>query len=140
MSGVMPQIKARVKRSRSLAIGARIAAERGRDLRRMTGRKENEMGATHWALSLEQSLDYIDEVFDDYLNYGGYSVADRDGLYVLVTPMGTVSFRYNYRINGRQETLVIGRYGADGITLAEARERLMAAKKSLSASISGVME
>lgn len=79
----MPQIKARVKRSRSLAIGARIAAERGRDLRRMTGRKENEMGATHWALSLEQSLDYIDEVFDDYLNYGGYSVADLDGLRVL---------------------------------------------------------
>jgi integrase len=60
-----------------------------------------------------------------------YKVADRDGLYVLVTPMGTVSFRYNYRINGRQETLVIGRYGADGITLAEARERLMAAKKMI---------
>ncbi len=61
-----------------------------------------------------------------------YKVADRDGLYVVVTPAGTISFRYNYRLNGRQETLVLGRYGADGITLAEARERLLAAKKLVS--------
>ncbi|MBL8396210.1 MAG: DUF4102 domain-containing protein, partial [Candidatus Accumulibacter sp.] len=37
-----------------------------------------------------------------------YKVADRDGLYVTVLTTGTVSFRYNYRINNRQETLVIG--------------------------------
>jgi integrase len=61
-----------------------------------------------------------------------YKVADRDGLYVVVTPTGTISFRYNYRLNGRQETLVLGRYGPDGITLAEARERLLAAKKLVS--------
>jgi integrase len=61
-----------------------------------------------------------------------YKVADRDGLYVVVTPTGAISFRYNYRINGRQETLVLGRYGTDGITLAEARERLLAAKKLVS--------
>lgn len=61
-----------------------------------------------------------------------YKVADRDGLYVVVTPTGTISFRYNYRLNGRQETLVLGRYGTDGITLAEARERLLAAKKLVS--------
>jgi integrase len=61
-----------------------------------------------------------------------YKVADRDGLYVVVTPKGTISFRYNYRLNGRQETLVLGRYGPDGITLAEARERLLAAKKLVS--------
>lgn len=83
MSGPIPQLKRAVKSSRTLAIGARIAAERGRDVRRMTGRKENEMGATHWALSLEQSLDYIDTVFDEYLRYGGYSVADLDGKRVL---------------------------------------------------------
>lgn len=34
-----------------------------------------------------------------------YKVPDRDGLYVAVTPAGGVSFRYNYSINGRQETL-----------------------------------
>lgn len=60
-----------------------------------------------------------------------YKVADRDGLYVAVLPSGTVSFRYNYRINGRQETLVLGRYGPEGLSLAAAREMLIAAKKSL---------
>lgn len=60
-----------------------------------------------------------------------YKVADRDGLYVAVTPSGTISFRYNYRINGRQETLTLGRYGIGGITLAEARERLLQAKKQI---------
>jgi hypothetical protein len=37
----------------------------------------------------------------------GYKVSDRDGLYVYVLTSGTISFRYNYAINGRQETLVI---------------------------------
>lgn len=60
-----------------------------------------------------------------------YKLTDRDGLYVAVLPTGTVSFRYNYRINGRQETIVLGRYGADGLTLAEARSKLDEAKKSL---------
>ncbi|EBC7739813.1 DUF4102 domain-containing protein, partial [Salmonella enterica] len=44
-------------------------------------------------------------------------------------PAGTISFRYNYSINGRQETVTFGRYGVGGITLAEARERLNEAKK-----------
>ena len=58
-----------------------------------------------------------------------YKVNDRDGLYVAITPAGTISFRYNYSINGRQETITFGRYGAGGITLAEARECLGAAKR-----------
>lgn len=58
-----------------------------------------------------------------------YKVADRDGLYVAVSPRGSISFRYDYRINGRRETLTIGRYGHDGISLAEAREELITAKK-----------
>lgn len=58
-----------------------------------------------------------------------YKVNDRDGLYVAVTAAGTVSFRYNYSIHGRQETITFGRYGVGGITLAEARERLHEAKK-----------
>lgn len=39
-----------------------------------------------------------------------YKVADQRGLYVAVTSSGTVSFRFDYRLNGRRETLVIGRY------------------------------
>ena len=53
-----------------------------------------------------------------------YKVSDRDGLYVAVLTSGTVSFRYDYRI---------GQYGRDGISLAEAREELIAAKKLLKA-------
>lgn len=60
-----------------------------------------------------------------------YKVADRDGLYVAVAPGGSISFRYNYSLNGRQETVTFGQYGLGGITLAEARERLGEAKKLL---------
>ncbi|WP_072389272.1 tyrosine-type recombinase/integrase [Hyphomicrobium sp. CS1BSMeth3] len=58
-----------------------------------------------------------------------YKVADRDGMYVAVTPAGQITFRYDYRLNGRRETLTIGRYGKDGISLAEARELCLAARK-----------
>nr|DAO86022.1 MAG TPA: Integrase [Bacteriophage sp.] len=69
-----------------------------------------------------------------------YKVADRDGLYVSVSTAGTITFRYDYRINGRRETLTIGKYGADGINLAEARERLMIARKQVSEGISPANE
>ena len=39
-----------------------------------------------------------------------FKVADRDGLYAAVLPSGTISFRYDYRLNGRRETLAIGCY------------------------------
>ncbi|MDD2166051.1 Arm DNA-binding domain-containing protein, partial [Glaesserella parasuis] len=69
-----------------------------------------------------------------------YKVADRDGLYVVVSPAGTVTFRYDYRINGRRETLTIGKYGKDGISLVEAREKLMMARKMVSDGISPATE
>ena len=65
-----------------------------------------------------------------------FKVADRDGLYVAVMPTGRISFRYNYRVNGRQETLTLGQYGPAGISLAEAREALLLAKKQLLAGTS----
>jgi len=37
-------------------------------------------------------------------------MADQRGLYVAVTLSGVISFRFDYRLNGRRETLVIGRY------------------------------
>ena len=39
-----------------------------------------------------------------------YKVADQQGLHVAVTRTGVVSFRFDYRVNGRRETLVIGKY------------------------------
>lgn len=65
-----------------------------------------------------------------------YKVSDRDGLYVAVTKSGVISFRYDYRFNGRRETVTFGRYSADGITLAEARAELTEAKRLLNAGIS----
>ena len=66
-----------------------------------------------------------------------YKVADQHGLYVAVTPTGVASFRFDYRLNGRRETLVIGQYDSTlgmrnprdmnlldygmSVTLAEAR-------------------
>ena len=58
-----------------------------------------------------------------------YKASERDGMYVTVSPTGTVTFRYDYRLNGRRETLTIGRYGPTGISLAMAREKLLDAKR-----------
>ena len=69
-----------------------------------------------------------------------YKVNYRDGLYVAVTPAGTISFRHYYSISGRQETLTIGWYGSGDITLAEARERLNEAKKMIAAGKSPARE
>ena len=70
-----------------------------------------------------------------------YKVADRDGLYLVVTPRGTISFRMDYRLNGRRETLTIGRYGSkDGISLLMARERCMEARKAIAQGISPAQE
>lgn len=67
-----------------------------------------------------------------------YKVPDRDGLYIAVTPTGGVSFRYNYKINGRQETVTFGRYPTMG--LAEARQQLAEAKRLLAAGVSPARE
>ncbi len=69
----------------------------------------------------------------------GYKVTDRDGLYVFVTKTGIISFRYDYRINNRRETLTIGKFGSFGITLKEAREQLAEAKKLVAKGISPAM-
>ncbi len=69
-----------------------------------------------------------------------YKVPDREGLYVAVTTKGSVSFRYNYSLNGRQETLTLGLYGDGGITLNEARERLNDAKRLILKGVSPARE
>jgi integrase len=61
-------------------------------------------------------------------------------MYVAVMPSGTVSFRYDYRINGRRETLTLGVYGSTDLSLAEARERCLAARKSVAAGQSPAQE
>jgi integrase len=76
-----------------------------------------------------------------------YKVADQQGLYVAVTRTGVVSFRFDYRINGRRETLVLGQYDSTlgakkprdlgqldyglSLTLAEARLLMTRARRSV---------
>lgn len=76
-----------------------------------------------------------------------YKVADQQGLYVAVTRTGVASFRFDYRINGRRETLVVGQYDSSlgarkprgleeldygmSLTLAEARLLLARAHRSV---------
>jgi len=67
-----------------------------------------------------------------------YKVADRDGLYITVAKSGLITFRFDYKINDRRETLTIGKYGI--ISLAEAREKLMSAKKLIAQGISPAAE
>lgn len=81
-----------------------------------------------------------------------FKVADRDGLYVAVSITGTKAFRYDYRLDGRRETLTIGRYdetlpgkGARpddqliygiGVSLVEARQLLNRARRSVEQGLS----
>ena len=76
-----------------------------------------------------------------------YKAADQQGLYAAVTPKGVISFRFDYRIHGRRETLVIGKYDpalsarkprdpetlafGQQVTLAEARLLLARAHRSV---------
>lgn len=68
-----------------------------------------------------------------------YKVSDRDGLYAVVLPSGSISFRYNYQINGRQETLTLGIWKKQ-LSLQEAREKLLEAKKLKDSGVSPAVE
>src|SRR3546814_9913796 len=52
-----------------------------------------------------------------------YKVSDRDGMYVRVGTNGTISFRLDYRLNGRRETVTFGKCGPSDLSLARAREK-----------------
>jgi integrase len=69
-----------------------------------------------------------------------YKVADRDGMYVHVTTKGSMSFRMDYRLNGRRETLYLGKYGPAGLSLARAREKCIDARRAVAERISPAIE
>ena len=60
-----------------------------------------------------------------------YKVADRDGMYAVVSPAGSITFRYDYRLNGRRQSVTLGRYGGAGISLARAREKCLDARRAV---------
>jgi integrase len=69
-----------------------------------------------------------------------YKVTDRDGMYVLVQSTGSVSFRYDYRLNGRRETVTFGKYGPSGLSLARAREMCIDARRAVAEGKSPALE
>jgi len=58
-----------------------------------------------------------------------YKRSDGGGLYLYVTPAGAKSWRYDYRLHRKRETLTFGLY--PDVSLAEARERHRAARRSV---------
>ena len=69
-----------------------------------------------------------------------YKVSDRDGMYAHVTTSGAVTFRLDYRLNGRRETVTLGRYGPGGLSLALARERCIDARRAVTERRSPALE
>ena len=69
-----------------------------------------------------------------------YKVSDRDGMYVRVAPSGAISFRLDYRLNGRRETVYLGRYARNGISLARARELCIDARRAIAEGRSPAIE
>lgn len=79
-----------------------------------------------------------------------FKVYDRDGMYVAVLPSGTKAFRFDYRLNGRRETLSIGRYSPNckqirdpegleygmTVSLVEARSLLDRARRDVERGVS----
>ncbi|GAA0217388.1 integrase [Brevundimonas nasdae] len=61
-------------------------------------------------------------------------------MYAYVSPGGAISFRYDYRFNGRRETVTLGRYGRGGLSLAQARERLFDIKRTIAEGASPAIE
>lgn len=58
-----------------------------------------------------------------------YKISDGEGLYLFVQPTGSRLWRMAYRFEGKQKTLAFGIYPT--VTLADAREKRLAAKQAL---------
>nr|WP_292147369.1 Arm DNA-binding domain-containing protein [Brevundimonas sp.] len=69
-----------------------------------------------------------------------YKMTDRDGLYLLISPKGGIAFKYDYRFNGRRESVTLGSYGPSGLSLAKAREKLIDAKRMIAEGVSPALE
>ena len=69
-----------------------------------------------------------------------YKVSDRDGMYAHVAPSGRITFRLDYRLNGRRETVLLGRYGPADLSLARAREKCIDARRMVGEGLSPAQE
>lgn len=67
-----------------------------------------------------------------------YKLQDRDGMYLLVQPTGTRSFKYDYRLHGKKGTYTIGTYPE--VSLSEARIAVLDARRLVSEGTDPVKE
>jgi hypothetical protein len=58
-----------------------------------------------------------------------YRLADAGGLYLLVSPSGGKLWRWNYRFDGKQKTMPLGKY--PNVPLADARDAHKTARSEL---------
>ena len=73
-----------LKGSKWLTIAVRVARDRRSGMRMRRGEVvEKTMGSTHRDFGLDQSLAYIDSVFEDYLRYGEIGAGDLHGARVM---------------------------------------------------------
>jgi SAM-dependent methyltransferase len=67
-------------------------------------------GSTHMAFSIKESLDYIHNVFNDYLVYGGLSVNDIKGKNVLeIGPGDNLGVALSFIAHGAQKVICLDR-------------------------------
>ena len=64
-------------------------------------------------------------------------VTNRDGMYVHVMAKGAMSFQMDYRLNARRETIYLGKYGPEGLSLAQAREKCIGPRRDIAARYPG---
>ena len=51
-----------------------------------------------------------------------YKIRDRDGMYAHIAVIGTITFRFDYRIHGRRETVVFRKYTLRSLPRPGSRE------------------
>ena len=66
-----------------------------------------------------------------------YKLYDEKGLYVAITPKGSKIFRFKYKspITGNEQTMRIGEFGKNLMSLAEAREERDKQRKLLESNL-----
>jgi SAM-dependent methyltransferase len=101
----------RAKASRELTLLARIALDRASVVRDRFRPPVREVGATHRNLDLEQSLAYIDQVCEDYLEYGGLAPSRLQGARVLeVGPGDNMGVALRFLEAGASHVTAIDRF------------------------------
>lgn len=102
--------RSRVGRSPWGIVAWEILADTKAGLRNQLGRHTTESGATHCEMTLAGSLGYVDQVFTDYLEYGGLG-RDLQGMRVLeVGPGDSPAVALRFLAAGAERVVCVDRF------------------------------